>query len=253
MMGPTATSGQADVVNRLFTADENDNKLNEWVAADACSATAQVTVNAASSSTAGVSSDWSHTVTPMNIDQTNANGTFKFKVNQTLPKGSLITVKYPSNLTNSLSNVSGNDLKDYCWSTQQYTKCESVTASSIKLTTAVDITSSTSIEVWLDDGFSTSSTAAISTTGFDITATWQGISIISDPDTAASYTAGSQFTPTAAIGGSITDDSVSMYANNPGASSDYTFSFKVTGGYTVGDKIMIKFPREFDLFVGDAG
>jgi hypothetical protein len=156
-------------------------------------------------------------------------------------------------LNNALNGISGNDLKDYCWSNQQYSKCESVGASSIKLTTAVDITSSTSIEVWIDDGFSTGSTATISTTGFDIAATWQGISIIDDPDTASSYSAASQFTPTAAVAGSITDDSYSIEVNNLGASSDYTFSFKVTGGYTVGDSIMIKFPREFDLFVGDAG
>jgi len=251
MTGPTTASATTHVVNELSTRDEADNDINTWVTGSTCATNATVNASAAASTVAGVSSDWSHTISPKNIDQSAANGTFKFKVNQFLPKGSLITVAFPNNLSNALSSVS--DLKNYCWCDQQYTSCTS-SSNSIILTTAVDISSSTSIDVWVDDAFTTTSSVTASTTGFDITASWNNIAIIDDLGVSGTaYTTASLFTPDAAVAGAVSDDLISVYANNPGESSDYTFSFKVGGGYTVGDSIMIKFPREFDLFVGDAG
>jgi len=38
-----------------------------------------------------------------------------------------------------------------------------------------------------------------------------------------------------------------------GEYSNYTFSFKTSVGYTVGDKLEITFPHAFDPFVGNAG
>ena len=54
-------------------------------------------------------------------------------------------------------------------------------------------------------------------------------SIISDPDTG--YSTASKFIATAAITGTITEDAITITANNAGESSDYLFSFKSSVGY----------------------
>jgi len=43
-----------------------------------------------------------------------------------------------------------------------------------------------------------------------------------------------------------------MSNNNAGEMSDYTFNFKSSVGYTIGDTIEITFPHTFDPFVGHA-
>lgn len=43
-----------------------------------------------------------------------------------------------------------------------------------------------------------------------------------------------------------------MSNNNAGEMSDYTFTFKSSSGYTIGDTIAITFPHAFDPFVGHA-
>jgi len=120
----------------------------------------------------------------------------------------------------------------------------------IALTVATDVASGSYIELFVDEGFDTPANTTTSTSGFDITASWGAVSIIDDLATA--YTAASKFTATAAISGTITEDAITITANNAGESSDYLFSFKSSSGYTVGDMIEIMFPREYDLFVGHA-
>ena len=201
----------------------------------------------ADSSTAGISSAWSHTITPPNVSQTNANGNLKFKVSQTLPKGSIITIAYPANLSNALGSVS--DIKDYCWSTVQYSAV-STSGNSLILTTAVDVETGSEIEIYIDGGFNTPTTTTTSTNGFDVTASWNSITIIDD--LSVGYSASSMFTASAAIVSQVTEDSISISVKNAGESSDYAFSWKSSVGYTVGDSILITFPRLYDLFVGNA-
>ena len=70
----------------------------------------------------------------------------------------------------------------------------SVTASgnTLLLTPAVDVQTGTWIEIYIDAGFNTGGDTNISTNGFDVTALWNNISIISDPD--LGYSEGSKFT-----------------------------------------------------------
>lgn len=94
MTGPTTTSATTHVVNELSTGDKAGKDTNTRVIGSTCANNATVNATAAASTVAGVSSDCSHMISPKNIDQSAANGTFKFKVNQFLPKGSLITVAF---------------------------------------------------------------------------------------------------------------------------------------------------------------
>jgi hypothetical protein len=241
MTAPNANDAADVVVQSLNITDPEGDLINEW-----CSNPPTVNVTQ-STSTVGVSSEWANTISPTNLSQSNCNGTLKFKLSQTLPKGSEMTVAYPNNLTNALSSTA--DLKDHCWSTVQYKKCET-SGQGIKLTLDADVSSGSYIEIFLDGGFNTGADTTVSTNGFDVTATWMTESIISDPDTG--YSTASKFTATAAITGTITEDAITITANNAGESSDYLFSFKSSVGYTVGDSIKITFPREYDLFVGYA-
>ena len=244
LIGPNTVSATQNVVQSLVSAI-NGNEINRWDSSSTCNK--QVSVAAASTITAGVSSEWSVIIAPNNISQTNVNGTIKFKVSQTLPKGSSVTIAYPLTLSSALSAVS--DIKDYVWSTVQYSAVSS-SGNTLLFTPGEDVPVGSWIEIYIDAGFNTGADTTTSTNGFDVTASWETIPIIADPDTG--YSASSKFTASAAISGTITDDSISIAVNNAGESSDYAFSWTSSVGYTVGDSIEITFPREFDLFVGDA-
>jgi len=77
------------MVTSYVTYDPEDNEINKWCGTNKTVAVTAVTV------TAGTSSDWAHTIAPSNISQTGVSGSFKFKLSQTLPKGSVVTIAYP--------------------------------------------------------------------------------------------------------------------------------------------------------------
>jgi hypothetical protein len=77
------------MVATYVTYDPLNNEINKWCTVDKTVAVTLVTV------TAGTSSDWAHTIAPSNISQTGVSGSFKFKLSQTLPKGSVVTIAYP--------------------------------------------------------------------------------------------------------------------------------------------------------------
>jgi len=89
LTGPTVAGATTVMVSSYKTYDPNSNEINTWCTTDKTVAVTAVTV------TAGTSSDWAHTIAPSNISQTGVSGSFKFKLSQTLPKGSVVTIAYP--------------------------------------------------------------------------------------------------------------------------------------------------------------
>jgi hypothetical protein len=89
LFGPSSNGATTAMVASYKTYDVALNEINTWCTPDK---TVNVTLV---SVTAGTSSDWAHTIAPSNISQLGVSGSFKFKLSQTLPKGSLITIAYP--------------------------------------------------------------------------------------------------------------------------------------------------------------
>lgn len=240
----TATAGSAAFVNSLKTYDAADDEIEKW---NDPTPSKTVTVTAPSPAVAaGVSSEWAHTITPSNSGESGSNGHLKFKVSQTLPKGTLIKITYPDKLT---AGLSAGDVKNYCWSMNLYTGC-SISGNAIDLTIGADISSGTFIELFLEGGFNVASDTTTSTTGFNVLATWGTLEVIKDLTTGVS--AAKKFTAAAALTGTLSEETLTMSNKNAGEYADYTFSFKASVGYSVGDMIEITFPREYDPFVGYA-
>jgi hypothetical protein len=90
LKGPTAANTVQVMVASYYTYDPLGNQINKW-----CTTDKTVNVTLVSVSPVGTSSDWAHTIAPSNISQTGVSGSFKFKLSQTLPKGSVLTIAYP--------------------------------------------------------------------------------------------------------------------------------------------------------------
>lgn len=111
--------------------DADGNEINKWVVG---TETVNVT---AKSDIAGVSSEWTFDIMPDNASLGNtADASIKFKVNQNLPKGTILTIKAPTNL----SLISTTDIQDLCWSKISYVTCK-VNGGKIELDLAQDVTS----------------------------------------------------------------------------------------------------------------
>jgi len=85
----TSGAGTPAMVSTYVSYDPEDNKINKWCASGNTVTVTSVVV------TAGTSSDWAHTIAPSNLSQTGVNGSFKFKLSQTIPKGALVSIVYP--------------------------------------------------------------------------------------------------------------------------------------------------------------
>jgi len=149
LTGPTEST--ADTVT-VFTIKDDQSTPKEIQAI--CATIPETAISAATTTTKGTSSNWSHSISPNNISQTNVNGSFKFKLTNAIPKGTDVTIAYPTGVTQS---IAGTDLSDYVWSTVCYSACI-VSGNGIKLTTAEDVASGAFIELWIDEGFDTPST-----------------------------------------------------------------------------------------------
>jgi hypothetical protein len=88
LTGPISAGAKAMVTSYL-TLDPAGNEINKWCTPDKTVAVSLQDV------TKGTSSDWAHTIAPSNLSQTGVSGSFKFKLSQTLPKGSVVTIAYP--------------------------------------------------------------------------------------------------------------------------------------------------------------
>lgn len=109
------------------------NELNKWGTA------ALVTIDN-TSVTEGTSTDWSIDIIPDNASFAGAaDGHLKFKVSKKLPACSDVTISFPDNLSSAHST---GDIKNYCWSTKEYSTCE-IASSKIELQFAEDIEAST--------------------------------------------------------------------------------------------------------------
>lgn len=205
----------------------------------------KVTVTA-NSNTVAYSSEWSVSIDPPNQSIANADGSISFKLGDTLPEGSVIDIDLPDNLSNTLS--SSTDISEYCWSKTTYTTCRTNSSGEIELTTAVDVSSGTLIELYIEDFFTTGTAAG--TTGFNIVADWESVNLVDDTTT---YTSDQLFTPGSSLSGAtFSVPVVSMTSTTEATMNDVTIQFKVTTGVLATDHLKIQFPREFDPFVGDA-
>lgn len=200
----------------------------------------------ATTPTNGSSLDWVTSFIPNNASAGTADAHLKFKVDMPLPKGTTVTIDFPANLANVHSS---GHINNSCWSTVRYQSCQ-INSGNLQIVTDENVSSSSEIELYVNKGFTLPTVVTASTDVFKVIATYGGLTIVSD---AATIVASKQFTATTAIAGTITVPSVTMSNNNAGEFADYTFKFKASTGYTVGDKIVIYFPNAFDPFVGMAG
>lgn len=91
----------------------------------------------ATTASTGVSSDWVFDIMPDNAALANtADASIKFKVNQNMNQGTVLTIGAPSNLT----IIGTGDIQDLCWSKIAYKTCK-VNANKIELELDVDVTS----------------------------------------------------------------------------------------------------------------
>jgi hypothetical protein len=90
LTGPSTAGNATVMVASYVTYDVLGNQINKW-----CTPDKTVNVTLVDVSPVGTSSDWAHTIAPSNISQTGVSGSFKFKLSQTLPKGSVVTIAYP--------------------------------------------------------------------------------------------------------------------------------------------------------------
>lgn len=85
----------------------------------------------------GVSSEWVFDIIPDNAalgDTVDAH--LKFKINQNLPKGTVLLITAPQNLV----LISTTDIQDLCWSKVAYQTCKTAN-SKIELVLDEDVTS----------------------------------------------------------------------------------------------------------------
>lgn len=114
--------------------------------------------------TTGVSSEWTKIFTPDNASTaTGVDGHLKFKVNQNLPKGTVLQITFPDNITQSFSTGS---IKDNCFSMVMYSACEINASSRVQLTLAEDVTSLNFIELYISQGFTMPTNTNVSGTTF---------------------------------------------------------------------------------------
>jgi len=239
VLATEATTATVKLVETLVSYDvAGGNMINEWVDNNLV-----VTIDSTAQSV-GTSSDLTVNAMPDNINATSADVHLKFKVSKALPKGTKLSVKFPSNLTKVLS---GN-IKDSCWSKSMYTGCN-MNNSQLELDLGEDVAQSTNIEIYVNKGWSLPSTVTVSSDVFQITAVFSTVTIIGD---AATVVSDKTFTASAAMASTISGNILAMSNNNAGEVADYTFTFKSSTGYAVTESIEIYFPNAFDPFVGMA-
>ena len=76
LTGPNVVNSKQEMISTLYTYDDESNIINEW-----CSSDPDVRVDAGITSK-GVSSEWTASISPPNVNESNCNGNLKFKLSQ---------------------------------------------------------------------------------------------------------------------------------------------------------------------------
>ncbi|CAG9314827.1 unnamed protein product [Blepharisma stoltei] len=191
--------------------------------------------------TSGTSSGITATAFPNFAGAVGADIYLSFSLTKALPAGSLIDI---SAGFASWSRSSGS-IKDYCWANIDYTSC-SITSSKVELAITNSLPASTTVQIYLDAALTLPSTAGATTSGWQITTSWNSVTITTD-------STGTPFTVGAAVSTAITITSIKISdITNAGEAGTYVFSFSSAAAIASGDYFVVQFPRGFDAYIGDA-
>ncbi|CAG9328371.1 unnamed protein product [Blepharisma stoltei] len=231
---PPTSGSTATCVSAVTTQDANSNYI------DSGSSLTQ-TINLAAAGSAGTSTITA-TAFPNFVGAASVDMYLSFTLSKQLPAGSVISIS-PGGVGSWLKS---GDIKDYCWSNLAYSAC-TVTSSNVQVTLVNSLSSGSAVQLYLDSAITLPSSSGATSTGFQISATWSDVSIISDSSP------GTVFTVNAAPAGAVTLTSVKINnVNNAGEAANYLFSFTSNQAVASGDYFIIQFPRDFDAYLGDA-
>lgn len=166
----------------------------------------------------------------------------QFSLENPLPTSSSITVKSPTS-----SWAQSGDIKDKCWFSIKYSAC-TVSGSSLIIVTDeeyVDSELSLLIDDIIDTPISIDEELSIS-----ISTTFSGVSIDQDTDTVSNQTLILVNPPTEIF--TSTDSGVKIEPSNIGEQATYNFSFSISTKIVKNDEIWIKFPDDYDPYLGQS-
>ncbi|CAG9323210.1 unnamed protein product [Blepharisma stoltei] len=193
--------------------------------------------------TAGTSTSITATAYPNFAGASGVDIYLSFSLSKALPAGSLIGIN-PGFATWSRST---GDIKDYCWASIDYKSCTIISTTKLEITTTKDLIAGTTIQIYLDSVLSLPSTVGATSSGWQISTSWQSTTITSDPNPGTSFTINAGVSTLIAISSVKISD-----VKNAAEAATYVFSFSSGADVASGDYFVIQFPRNFDPYIGDA-
>lgn len=153
-------SATTKLVDSLLSLDAaGGNQINIWTHATSVNVAVNTTAG-----TTGVSSDWAFSFIPNNANVgVPVDGHLKFKVNQTLPKGTILQITFPDNIGQAFGT--GNINND-CFSKISYTECSVTASSRLQMTIAEDVTALNFIELYVTLGYNMPANTSVSGSTF---------------------------------------------------------------------------------------
>ena len=166
----------------------------------------------------------------------------EFSLENPLPPSSSITVKSPTT-----SWAQNGDIKDKCWFSLKYSSC-TVSGNSLTIVTDEEYTDENLkllIDEIIDTPLSISDELSVS-----ISTTFNGVSIDQDGDAGGNQTLVLVNPPTEIF--SEVGEGVSIEPKNVGVEATYSFLFSISTNIVKDDQVWIKFPEDYDPYLGQA-
>lgn len=208
--------------------------------------------------TDSTSPDTSVTVSPMNSagkptysavscfpNTASTNGVsiyIAFTLENYLPIGSTISIKSPT----SSWALTGN-IKNKCWFSLKYSSCTVATNQLIIVIS--EEYNGQNLFLLIDEALDTPNLSTGSL-AFSMSTTFYAVSIDKDIETTTSQTLITVAPPSNVF--TLTGDGVVVTPNNAGEIATYEFTFSISCATVVGYEIWIKFPDNFDSYIGEA-
>ena len=249
LMSPVSvTSGTTTIsfVDTLTTSTDGTVVIDRYTYGTATSTTGNaVTVTAGTSK--GASTMIAKKTYPSNAGTTGVDMYVKFSVPHPLPACGKITI------TNPLGFKTSGDIKDKCFFSLKYEKCE-LTSSAVVLTITEAYTGGNAVELYLDGLVDNPNTATATSSGFQITTSWGESTVVKNVDEDSTTAPSTHIlTPDPILATSITgaNTPISFSPKNAGEMATYVFDFKDTANFAATDQYWIVFPASYDYFLGN--
>lgn len=231
-----STPATVQMITALWTTDSSGKYIDE-VGSSFIVAACVVTNN---DSTVGASTT-KVSVWPNFAGQTYVDVWLSFSLSYDIPAGSKISID--AGFASWKYSASEN-LKDKCWSSVDYSRCV-MESNKATMTIAEDVAKGDEIELYLDSALDLTTTGTI-TSGILITVSYGGVTIIQDISPGKTFTIGELVTT------ALTITEISPDILNAGEYASYTFSFKSAAEVEIDDYIVIRFPKDFDPYIGNS-